>query len=126
MVRMASDQQLKKSASGFARLADSPERPWSPEARPESRDERTQKRHSRDLAANKNGAQVTGSSDKGGSKVHMGGYGRSESRAETVRRDEEDEIALTELRRLAGQHRIPIDGSDGLIAVHTEIDVTQE
>ena len=61
--------------------------------------------------------------------LSMTTHGRSQSRAETVHREEDEDLAMAELRRLASEHRLPMmpDGEDGgLIAVHTEIEVTHE
>ena len=58
--------------------------------------------------------------------LSMNTHARSQSRAETVRKEEDEETAMAEFRRLAGEHRVPTGEHGGLIAVHTEIEVTQE
>ncbi|KAL9054794.1 MAG: hypothetical protein Q9162_003917 [Coniocarpon cinnabarinum] len=131
--RMAPDGHTELvNETGFSRLVEPPTRVLSPtRLRPESRGLKEQHGLSRDVSTPKESIQGTRVVEVEDNKVHsMNAYhGRSESRAETVRKDGDDEVALAELRRLASQHRVQMPSrtfEDGLIAVHTEIDVTEE
>lgn len=117
----------------FSKLVDSPVRAYSPVgrlslSRPESPHIKRLGRQSKDQSTYQNSPRLTiGERDE--DTLSMTTHGRSQSRAETVRKEDDDEIAMAELRRLASEHRVPIlsGGEDGgLIAVHTEIEVIQE
>ena len=72
--------------------------------------------------------QTMHTEDMNDDKVSMSTHGRSQSRAETVRKEEDEEMAMAELRRLASEHQIlmPHGGDGAFIGVHTEIDITRE
>ena len=117
----------------FARLVDSPIRGCSPFDHPSmSRSESPQMRRlggpSKEQGTYQSSPRAT-ICEHEDDTLSIATHGRSQSRAETVRKEDDDEMAMAELRRLASEHRIPFlphEQDRGLIAVHTEIEVTRE
>lgn len=121
-------EDKERSGVSLAKLVDSPVRAYSPVSRPDSRRDKRLERRSKEQSTYQSSPRVT-CTERDQDALSMTTHGRSQSRAETVRKDDDEEMALAELRRLASEHRLPMlpNGEDGgLIAVHTEIEVTQE